>query len=775
MKQGSRKTPNTLINGVGYLLGGLALLALAEKIFLVWDQPFIRLFAGDAADRILIGWNSLPGDMPPRFTIDRIEAFGRGILIWIRILWIAVVTFVVWFGFLRRSKRKILLIAGSAMIFFGAAGTAMWMECMSAETPQFRDGERVLFERVTKTVEMIQEKAPHQWLEDLPPSPINGVIYRFDQMLNDADFDCTQTSSEGSEFRIEFLDTDPARFSPIPNVSEIKDGILHLRHLPEHAIMTLAPLKMPFSKAAFMEIRIRSSNGGTVKLGFSSNPSIKWQESHEIVAYDLPILRDNQFHTYRINLNTLLYPLHASTQALERIFIVPPDVKDTVVDIDWVRILGPDALFVQGRPYSSYETIGGEMRRVIVFHTPCRISYEVKVPVKNPRLTFGFGIPFPGHSNKVSITVSQEDRGLPLLYTSIISHNDGWVNAEINLDRFAGKTARISLDSVGEETVVFWSHPMLFGKPRKPMHIIMILEDALRADHLGAWGYERPTSPFRDTFFSMGTRFEFAFSQATATRPSVPSLMTSLFPTATGVWSLSDRLGSRWVTLAEVLSFQGFHTASFAQNSNAGPMAGLHQGFDRVFDAAGHESDTPTSINGEELGAWIEQHSDKNFFLYVHILDPHGPYAPPPLGAGGQSSTCKARDHKSGTVRLTLHGLNGSEFLSALPGMTRRYETTMNAYAISLITSNGLDYLTIRCSYFLPITGNTWGNTVIFGSIIHRDISRRSTFLWPSFSPEGSRRIQLFKILWDLSMSCRQFSNSPEFRAAPFLSKVLHS
>jgi choline-sulfatase len=124
-----------------------------------------------------------------------------------------------------------------------------------------------------------------------------------------------------------------------------------------------------------------------------------------------------------------------------------------------------------------------------------------------------------------------------------------------------------------------------------------------------------------------GVQFDWAFSQATKTRPSVPALMTSLYPTATGVWHRSDMLSERHLTLAEIMRSQGFVTASFLQNGNAGPYAGLHQGFSELYDERimGNASE---EIFGERVFSWLEDHRDQNFFLYLHPLDPHAPYDP---------------------------------------------------------------------------------------------------------------------------------------------------
>jgi arylsulfatase A-like enzyme len=143
---------------------------------------------------------------------------------------------------------------------------------------------------------------------------------------------------------------------------------------------------------------------------------------------------------------------------------------------------------------------------------------------------------------------------------------------------------------------------------------------------MSCYGYPSDTTPFKKQLFENGFVFDYAFSQATKTRPSVPSIMTSLYPTATGVWRITDRLDDAYLTIAEIMRNQGFATAAFIQNQNAGPYAGIHQGFGQLTSTA---KATPEHGYGKLVRDWIESHRHRNFFLYLHVLDPHGKYDPP--------------------------------------------------------------------------------------------------------------------------------------------------
>jgi arylsulfatase A-like enzyme len=87
-------------------------------------------------------------------------------------------------------------------------------------------------------------------------------------------------------------------------------------------------------------------------------------------------------------------------------------------------------------------------------------------------------------------------------------------------------------------------------------------------------------------------------------------------------------LHENYLTLAEILRYTGFQTAAFIQNPNAGPFSGLHQGFSYLFDMFDKANGTP-DMYGKKVIEWIKNHNESNYFLYLHVTDPHGPYDPP--------------------------------------------------------------------------------------------------------------------------------------------------
>lgn len=166
---------------------------------------------------------------------------------------------------------------------------------------------------------------------------------------------------------------------------------------------------------------------------------------------------------------------------------------------------------------------------------------------------------------------------------------------------------------------------------------IIITIDTLRADRLGAYGYNRNTSSMMDAWMKRGTRFDWAFSTASYTAPSHVSLMTGLYPSFTSVMLDNGRffrLGADTLTLAEFLRSRGFRTAAVVSNPTLNRRLGLHQGFaaycDLQFDPAKGEFLTKNAADTtDEALILLEQLKGAPFFLWIHYQDPHGPYTPP--------------------------------------------------------------------------------------------------------------------------------------------------
>jgi len=173
------------------------------------------------------------------------------------------------------------------------------------------------------------------------------------------------------------------------------------------------------------------------------------------------------------------------------------------------------------------------------------------------------------------------------------------------------------------------------GKPTG--RFVLISLDTLRADHLGAYGYPRPTSPFLDSLAARGTLFESAVVQLPGTLPSHMSIFTGLYPPEHGVYP-EKTLAPEVRTLPEVLRAEGFLTGGHVEG---GYVAGRY-GFARGFDEWSEESPMVEGPGGLvksrdavkrtfRLGLeFLKRARDREaFFLFLHTYSIHDPYDPP--------------------------------------------------------------------------------------------------------------------------------------------------
>ncbi len=197
---------------------------------------------------------------------------------------------------------------------------------------------------------------------------------------------------------------------------------------------------------------------------------------------------------------------------------------------------------------------------------------------------------------------------------------------EISADRFSARRALyllsvpLLLTALGcsaepESELVIGPHP-----------IVIIDIGTLRADRLGAWGYDRPTSPALDRLADDSVLFEWAFSPAPSTGPAQASIFTGVYPSGHGWLEDTGRLGDEAETLAEILGEQGWKTAAFVDGGFLSEGFGLEQGFDTFENLRGEglSSVVPKAID------WLEANADETFLLVVHGYDVHAPYDPPP-------------------------------------------------------------------------------------------------------------------------------------------------
>ena len=201
-------------------------------------------------------------------------------------------------------------------------------------------------------------------------------------------------------------------------------------------------------------------------------------------------------------------------------------------------------------------------------------------------------------------------------------------------------------------------------------NVILLVVDALRADHLSAYGYQRETSPFIDSIALTGTLFETAISPSSWTQPAHASLLTGRY--VFEHQSELQPLGRQFTTIGEVMQSLGYRTGGFSANTifftrRQGFGKGfLHfeDNFYSVADAFLNSSlfgylfdhsifqtileidNPPTRRTAEQINrallSWIDQDPQLPFFAFITYFDVHDPYLPPEPYRSRYSNTPEA-------------------------------------------------------------------------------------------------------------------------------------
>jgi arylsulfatase A-like enzyme/Tfp pilus assembly protein PilF len=179
------------------------------------------------------------------------------------------------------------------------------------------------------------------------------------------------------------------------------------------------------------------------------------------------------------------------------------------------------------------------------------------------------------------------------------------------------------------------------GATRPPIRNVVIISiDTCRADYLGCYNPDRPLTPNIDKVAREGILFENVISPVPLTLPAHSSMMTGTIPPTHGVQANGTfRLSPANLTLAEILSANGFATGAVVSTFVLDSQFGLDQGFDTYhdeFETTGNKS-SDAALHAERGGGettriavdWLDRNKDSKFFLFLHYYDPHEEYEPP--------------------------------------------------------------------------------------------------------------------------------------------------
>lgn len=165
-----------------------------------------------------------------------------------------------------------------------------------------------------------------------------------------------------------------------------------------------------------------------------------------------------------------------------------------------------------------------------------------------------------------------------------------------------------------------------------PRHIVLVTIDTFRADRLG-----RGVSPELDALAASSVQFTMARTAVPLTLPAHTTLLTGQLPPAHGVRLNGETLDADVPTLATVLKGAGYRTAAFVGAYVLDRRFGLARGFDTYDDRIPRDAQTTDALEASRPAAsvvdaaiaWLDTVPAEPFLLWVHLYDPHAPYAAP--------------------------------------------------------------------------------------------------------------------------------------------------
>src|SRR6185312_6276099 len=269
--------------------------------------------------------------------------------------------------------------------------------------------------------------------------------------------------------------------------------------------------------------------------------------------------------------------------------------------------------------------------------SPSTIDFPIRVPAGG-HFHFGIGTTEQGRAVTFQVSVNGAQG---TLFSQTLSDPDRWQDASVDLSRWSGRevTLRLQTQSAKTGEVGLWSNPLVTSNTKKSRpNILIYTMDTVRADHTSFNGYGRKTTPFLDQLAASAIVFNDCQAQATWTKASIASLMTSLYSFTHGIRNDADTIPNGAQTLAEQLRAAGYVTSSIVANPFVGRATGLDRGFDYMLEypvvlrerTETADRATDSAALNKVVFPWLERHHDEPFFVYAHATDPHAPYRPPP-------------------------------------------------------------------------------------------------------------------------------------------------
>ena len=464
-------------------------------------------------------------------------------------------------------------------------------------------------------------------------------------------------------------------WEPGPGVAGliVKDGQLTGRVTTDSALIHLertSGLDVPDTLHA-IEVKMRASHGANVSIQTSPAETVNLTDISATSRrlpwlLQSPIIAGDAFQTYE-----LIPSAPIVTSRVRHIVIQPTDASEGTFAIESVRLVSRTEYLASIPAGVGWQGLQQVYRESLVAHAPESLQFVVQLPDR-PWLDLAVGTVEDG---AVTFSVVAKPEGAAddrdvVQADFTVTRPHRWDSYPVDLSRLAGKRVTLSLQLKSEAAgaLGFWGSPVVrtlgafpSGDSAPPQGVIFIQADTLRRDHLNFYGHARETAPFLTRLAKEGVQFNNSVSQASWTKVSTSSMMTSLYPSTHGVHLLSDRLPASVTTMAEAYKAAGYATLSMSSVPFTGQNTNLHQGYEELHENGSLSvAGTPLSSKSareyiDRLVPWLDRHREVPFFVYLQVFDPHSPfepYGPYNTKFGDPARTEQHRKEKAAVTKL---------------------------------------------------------------------------------------------------------------------------
>ncbi len=405
-------------------------------------------------------------------------------------------------------------------------------------------------------------------------------------------------------------------------------------------------------------IRARVTRGSNLAIAFRGSETVDLAQIADRArlfpwALSTPLLPGDELQTYRIAVSASTVTSVSSADT-RHVLLRPTDAQGADFEIESIRLVFRKEHLASIPSGVGWQGLGEVYRESIVSRSPEKLRFGIRVP-ERALLDLAIGTVEQG---PVTFKINAED----LEIARTVTTPNRWEELTVDLEGLAGRevTLTLSLEAASDGSLGFWGAPAVRsrGAMKAPRGIVLFFLDTLRRDHLDAYGFARETAPHIRRVAERGVLFQDAIAQGAWTKVSVPSILTSTYPTSNGIYELNHRMPASGVTLAEVLREAGYATWSTSAVQFTGRGSNLHQGVEVLHEAGS----LPSDDRGKDARhfvdrflPWLEAHKDVPFFAMIHATDPHSDYEPNrPYDTLWASPDAKEK-HKEWTEKVKPH------------------------------------------------------------------------------------------------------------------------